>query len=163
MFKKLMTIFCSALGVSVLGIALCSVLMLMPVKSQGQATDWWKDKQGSYQITHSIVGDDSVTSSMVSNYFSEPITAKFEESNVTLYVSINLDKETESTLKIFINDVYKDMEKIYDDSSNSVTIFKITTSIDSLTDTITFKMKAGAMPFEPEFSLLLALETAITI
>lgn len=158
MKKRIINI--SIIVLVVVALAIAVVVMFTPSLDSGNATEFWDRTNGSYQLEYSMVGDDGIMASMVAKYLTDPVEVSFSGDEVTLAIAMNISADTDSTLSLLIGEGYVVTTKCPVHSVGEVSVFELTTTKEHLTDTLTFKLKAGTMPFEPEFSVLMDVDNA---
>lgn len=161
MSKRIINI--SIVVLLVLVLAIVAVVIMSPKTDSGNPTEFWDRTNGSYQLEYTMIGEDSVMSGMVAKYLTDPVEVSFVGEQVTLVIAMNISADTDSTLSLLVGDNYVATTKCTVSSVGEVSVFEITTTKEQLTDTLTFKLKAGAMPFEPEFSVLMDVDNAILV
>ncbi|MFI3329396.1 MAG: hypothetical protein R3Y05_02775 [bacterium] len=161
MNRKLIISFSISSLVSLLGIIVCAIVMLLPKSTSGNNTDFWNNSEGIYETYYTLYGEDSMSSSMISTYLEPIIYIEFEDDFVKFIITMNIEQEKNTMLYIDDNGF---KECLYDEEDLNKTSFSYTTNKESFTsDVISLKMKIAAMPFEPQFSLILSLDTAYLI
>lgn len=161
--KKIIVSVVSAVLFVALLVAIAAAIMLAPTLDSGEPTAFWDRTEGVYQLEYNILGDDSTMSTMVAKYLTDPVEVYFDGDNVTIVVTMNISADTDSVLSVMVNEQYVASEKCLVSSVGTVSVFELTTSKQYFTDTLTFKLKAGSMPFEPEFSVLMDIDGAILL
>lgn len=158
MFKKLFICFGLLSIVSLIGVIISFNLLFSTQTSDGIETDFWQKSEGVYEVYYTVVGDDGVTSSMINSYLVDIIIVEFSEEDVKLTFSLNLTQE--DSMLYIDNNGYAECS--FENIENDDIINFIYTANKNMftSDTLSFKIRIGSMPFEPEFSLLLSVDTA---
>ncbi len=159
MIKKLFIVFSSLFGFSLILTITCIVLLFSTGNSLGNQTNFWNKNEGKYELYYNV--EESTGSSMIQTYFGKEVIVEFNEDNVVLYFTMYYDYAEESIL--YFEDKFQYKECLKEEYNNN-TLFSYTIVKSELTtDLLNLKVKIGAMPIEPEFSITLLFDTAYLI
>lgn len=161
MFKKLFICFGILSLASLIGVIISASMMFTPKLIDGIETDFWEKSEGKYEVYYTVVGDDGITSSMISSYLDDVIIIEFNEDIVKLTFSFNLSQE--DSMLYIDNDGYCECVLEFTENSEMINFTYTENKNIFSSDTLSFKIKIGSMPFEPEFQLLLSVDTVYLI